>query len=110
MIEIGKTHTIQHDSRQWILIHHPTGRRISKTGSVRGERTYYGRIERAFDRIIDDRIKGAESIQAMAKRVVSARRDVVTAAETINAALYPPEYPIVASPALEAFASEGELT
>ena len=105
MIEIGTTHTLRHDGMQWILTHHPGGRKFGhikgKRTGVKGTNTYYGRIERAFDRILDDHIAGAESLEDMKRRVGEARLVVGTAAQQVFSVLYPSGYIIDAVTARE---------
>ena len=92
MIEIGDTHTLNHDGLQWILTHHPKGREYGtkdgkKTGII-GKKTFYGRIERAFDRILDDYIADSASLEGMARSVSEARQAIGAAALAVAAAIY----------------------
>ena len=92
MIEIGETHTILHDSQQWILVYHPKGRdeKLDKRGRkvLLGTRTYHGRLGGALDKIIDDSMKGAKTVAELAQQLVSAQAGVVHAAQEVEEAIY----------------------
>ena len=92
MIKVGDTHTIQHDSRQWILIHHASGRIVNtdKYGGkkVLGSRTYYGRLGGVLDQIINDSMKGAESVEELAQKLSDAHRSVSAVAQEVTQAIY----------------------
>jgi hypothetical protein len=93
MINVSTKHTIQHSGEQWVLIHHPGGRKYTKPtdgtkGSLVGVRTYYSRIGHALRAIANHSLRGAQSVEEMVAAMNKVNKQIKAVEKKIDAVVY----------------------